>query len=182
MPPKNDEIMSKISYDLSKIKAVVFDVDGVLSTSTIPLGDNGVPRRTVNTKDGFAMQLAIKRGLRLAIITGAASPGITERFQGLGITDIFTGVGIKLPVFKEWVERQGLQPDEVAYAGDDVPDYECMLYAGLSVAPSDAAVDILDIAGYISPVTGGNGVARDILEEVMRAKGIWAMTDKAFGW
>lgn len=174
--------MSKISYDLTKIKAVVFDVDGVLSTSTIPLGDNGVPRRTVNTKDGFAMQLAVRRGLKLAIITGAVSPGITERFEGLGIKEIFTGVGMKLPVFKEWIGRHGLSPEEVIYAGDDVPDYECMLYAGLSVAPADAAVDILDIAGYVSPVTGGNGVARDILEEVMRANKIWAFTDRAFGW
>ncbi|MDE5979119.1 MAG: HAD hydrolase-like protein [Muribaculaceae bacterium] len=174
--------MSKISYDLSKIKAIVFDVDGVLATSTIPLGDNGVPRRTVNTKDGFAMQLAVKRGLRLAIITGAVSPGITERFEGLGITEIFTGVGMKLPVFKEWIERNGLTPEEVVYVGDDIPDYECMRYAGLAVAPSDAAVDVLEIAGYISPVTGGHGVARDILEEVMRAQGIWALSDRAFGW
>ena len=169
--------MSKVSYDLSKIKAVVFDVDGVLSTSTIPLGDNGVPRRTVNTKDGFAMQLAVKRGLRLAIITGAVSPGITERFEGLGITEIFTGVGMKLPVFKEWIERNGLTAEEVVYVGDDIPDY-----AGLAVAPSDAAVDVQEIAGYISPVAGGHGVARDILEEVMRSKGVWALSDKAFGW
>lgn len=174
--------MSKISYDLKKIKAVAFDVDGVLSTSTIPLGDNGVPRRTVNTKDGFAMQLAVKRGLRLAIITGAVSPGISERYEGLGITEIFTGVGMKLPVFREWMARHGLHPDEVAYVGDDVPDYECMREAGLAVAPADAAPDIMQIAGYVSPATGGNGVARDLLEELMRAQGIWAMSDKAFGW
>ena len=174
--------MSKIAYDLTKIKGVVFDVDGVLSTSTIPLGDNGVPRRTVNTKDGFAMQLAVKRGIRLAIITGAVSPGITERFEGLGITETYTGVGMKLPVFKAWIEGHGLRPEEVAYVGDDIPDYECMRHCGLAVAPADAAVDILDIAGYVSPATGGNGVARDLLEEVMRANGIWALTDKAFGW
>lgn len=174
--------MSKIAYDLTRIKGVVFDVDGVLSTSTIPLGDNGVPRRTVNTKDGFAMQLAVKRGMKLAIITGAASPGITERFEGLGITDIYTGVGMKLPVFKDWIEGHGLHPDEVAYVGDDIPDYECMSHSGLAVAPADAAVDILEIAGYVSPVTGGNGVARDLLEEIMRANGTWALTDRAFGW
>ena len=83
--------MSKVSYDLSKIKAIVFDVDGVLATSTIPLGDNGVPRRTVNTKDGFAMQLAVKRGLKLAIITGAVSPGITERFEAWSDRDFHRG-------------------------------------------------------------------------------------------
>lgn len=174
--------MSKILYDLQKIKGVVFDVDGVLSTSTIPLGDNGVPRRTVNTKDGFAMQLAVKRGLRMAIITGAVSPGIQERYEGLGITEIYSGVGMKLPVFEEWLSRNGLAPEEVAYVGDDVPDYECMKHAGLAVAPADAAADILGIAGYVSPVTGGNGVARDLLEEILRAQGRWALSDKAFGW
>ena len=107
---------------------------------------------------------------------------ITERFEGLGITEIFTGVGMKLPVFKEWIERNGLTAEEVVYVGDDIPDYECMLYAGLAVAPSDAAVDVQEIAGYISPVAGGHGVARDILEEVMRSKGVWALSDKAFGW
>jgi 3-deoxy-D-manno-octulosonate 8-phosphate phosphatase (KDO 8-P phosphatase) len=174
--------MSKIAYDLRKIKAVVFDVDGVLSTSTIPLGDNGVPRRTVNTKDGFAMQLAVKRGLHLAIITGAVSPGINERYQGLGINEIYTGVGMKLPVFRDFIDKHGLNREEVVYVGDDVPDYECMLHAGLAVAPSDASVDILRIAGYTSTLTGGNGVAREVLEEILRAQGRWALSDKAFGW
>lgn len=174
--------MSKIPYDLKQIKAVVFDVDGVLSTSTIPLGDNGVPRRTVNTKDGFAMQLAVKRGLKLAIITGAVSPGIEERYRNLGITDIHCGAGMKLPIFMQWMERNGFSPSEVAYVGDDVPDYECMKLAGLAVAPSDCAADIMRIADYISPVTGGNGVARDLLEEILRAQECWALSDKAFGW
>ena len=155
--------MSKIAYDLSKIKAIAFDVDGVLSTSTIPLGDNGIPRRTVNIKDGYALQLAVKRGIKVAIITGAVSPGITERFEGLGVKDIFCGAGWK-------------------HLGDHIPDYECMVHCGLAVAPADAAADILRIAGYISPVNGGCGVARDLLEELLRAQGKWALDDKAFGW
>lgn len=174
--------MSKIAYDLTKIKAIAFDVDGVLSTSTIPLGDNGIPRRTVNIKDGYAIQLAVKRGLRIAIITGAVSPGITERFEGLGVRDIFCGAGMKLPIFKEWIAKNKLSVEEVAFVGDDIPDYECMLHAGLSVAPADAATDILNIAKYISPLTGGSGVARDLLEEVLRAQEKWALDDKAFGW
>lgn len=174
--------MSKIAYELTKLRAVVFDIDGVLSTSTIPLADDGIPRRTVNTKDGFAMQLAVRRGLKLAIITGAVSPGIEQRYAALGVRDIFTGVGVKLPVLKEWMELNGLQPEEVAYVGDDIPDYECLKYAGLGVAPRDAAEDILTIADYISPVAGGNGVARDLLEEILKASGKWALSDKAFGW
>lgn len=174
--------MSKIPYDLTLIKAIVFDVDGVLSTSTIPLGDNGVPRRTVNTKDGYAMQLAVKKGLKLAIITGAVSPGIQERFNKLGIQDIYSGASMKLPVLKKWMELKRLNPDEVIYIGDDVPDFECMRYVALSIAPADAAIDILRIAKYISPTTGGNGVAREVLEEVLKARGLWALDEKAFGW
>lgn len=174
--------MSKIAYDLRKIRAIAFDVDGVLSTSTIPLGDNGVPRRSVNTKDGYAIQLAVKKGLFISIITGAVSPGIVERYEGLGIKDIYAGASIKLPVLKQWMSQHGLNYDEIAYVGDDVPDYECMRFVGLSVAPSDAAQDILGIAKYISPITGGNGVARDLIEEILRAQGQWALTGKAFGW
>lgn len=174
--------MSKIAYDLKQIKAVVFDVDGVLSCSTIPLGDNGIPRRTVNIKDGYAIQLAVKRGLKIAIITGAVSPGVNERYQGLGVKDIFCGASQKLPVLRKWMEENGLNTPEVAYVGDDIPDYECMKYVGLAVAPSDAAVEIAQIAGYNSPVEGGHGVARDILEEIMRTQGIWALNADAFGW
>ena len=134
--------MSKIAYDLKKIRAIAFDVDGVLSTSTIPLGDNGVPRRSVNTKDGYALQLAVKKGLFISIITGAVSPGIVERYEGLGIKDIYTGASMKLLVLKQWMSQHGLNYDEIAYVGDDVPDYECMRFVGLSVAPRDAAQDI----------------------------------------
>ena len=174
--------MSKTAYDLTKIKGIAFDVDGVLSTSTIPLGDNGVPRRTVNTKDGYALQFAMKQGLAVTIITGAVSPGIEERYRGLGIKEIFSGAGMKLPVLRQWMQQHNLSAEEVCYVGDDIPDYECMKFAGLSVAPADAVPDILEIAGYISPVAGGLGVARDILEQIMRAQGKWALSDKAFGW
>ena len=118
--------MSKIAYDLSKIKAIAFDVDGVLSTSTIPLGDNGIPRRTVNIKDGYALQLAVKRGIKVAIITGAVSPGITERFEGLGVKDIFCGAGMKLPIFREWMARNKVTPEETAYGGRYPED--CRIY------------------------------------------------------
>lgn len=174
--------MSKIPYDLTKIKAVVFDIDGVLSTSTIFLGDDGVPRRSVNTKDGYAMQLAVKKGIKLAIITGAVSPGIKERYSKLGLRDIYTGASMKLPVLKKWMFLNRLNPDEVVYVGDDVPDFECMRHVALSVAPADAATDILRIAKYISPLTGGNGVARELLEEILKANNLWSLDESAFGW
>lgn len=176
--------MSKVDYDLTQIKAIAFDVDGVLSPSTIPLGSDGVPMRMVNIKDGFALQLAVKRGYRIAIISGADSPAVTARFRALGIEDIFMKCTMKLEVFRRWIVDNGLRQEHVAFVGDDLPDYEPMEYAGLSVAPSDAAEEIKELATYISPVKGGYGVARDILEEIMKAQDNWATSknQKAFGW
>ena len=174
--------MSRINYDLKKIKGIAFDVDGVLSPSTIPLGCDGVPSRMVNIKDGYALQLAVKHGYRIAIITGADSEAVRTRFAALGIADIYMRASVKLPILQEWMEKYGFHPEEVAFAGDDIPDYEALRYVGLSVAPSDAAVDIKAIAGYISPVAGGCGVGRDLLEQIMKANGEWLSSAKAFGW
>lgn len=174
--------MSSINYDLKRISAVVFDVDGVLSPSTIPMGTDGVPRRMANIKDGYAMQLAVKCGVKLAIITGAATEAVRVRYNSLGITDVFVGAGHKAPVLEKWMSDNHLSPDEVAYVGDDVPDFEPMRIVGLRVAPADAAWDIKQIANYISHVNGGYGVARDVLEQLLRAKGLWVLDEKAFGW
>ena len=174
--------MSKIAYDLTKIKAIAFDVDGVLSPSCIPLGADGMPQRMVNIKDGYALQLAVKCGLKLAIITGADTESIKIRYQALGIKDIYLKAGNKIDVLNEWMNRHGLTAEETAFVGDDIPDYQPMLSVGLSVASKDAATDIKDIATYISPVEGGMGVARDLLEEVLKAQGLWMHHAKAFGW
>lgn len=174
--------MSSIDYDLKRIRAVAFDVDGVLSPSTIPTSPEGEPLRMVNIKDGYALQLAVKCGLKICIITGAKSRGIEVRYGSLGITDIFSGAAQKLEVLTGWMERNSLTPEEVAFVGDDVPDYQPMKHVGLSVAPADAAADILAIARYISPVNGGYGVARDLLEQILRAQGHWMSQAKAFGW
>ncbi|MDE6265759.1 MAG: HAD hydrolase family protein [Muribaculaceae bacterium] len=174
--------MSRINYPLTEIRAIAFDVDGVLSPSTIPLGPDGIPSRMVNIKDGYALQLAVKQGYKIAIITGADTPAIRVRFNALGIKDVILKASHKLPILKEWMKTNGLQPNEVAFVGDDIPDMECMRHVGLSVAPQDAADDILETACYISPRNGGYGVARDLLEQIMRAKGEWLQSEKAFGW
>lgn len=134
--------MSSINYDLTRIRAIAFDVDGVLSPSVIPLAPDGTPLRMANIKDGYAIQLAVKHGLRLAIITGAAVPAVEVRFQALGIEDIYLGAGMKLPIFEEWMQRYGLTADQVAYCGDDIPDLQVMQRAGLAVAPADAAHEV----------------------------------------
>ncbi len=174
--------MSKIAYDLKEIRAIVFDVDGVLSPSTVLMGRDGVPRRMVNIKDGYAIQYGVRTGLKMAIITGADSAGIIKRYNALGVRDVFTQVSMKLRVLQRWMMANGFSPDQVAYVGDDIPDYECMQFVGLSVAPADAASDIRMIAKYISPVEGGYGVARDLIEEVLRAQERWNMGEDAFGW
>ena len=105
--------MSAIDYDLKKIRGVALDVDGVLSPSTIPLGSDGMPRRMVNIKDGYALQLAVKRGVKIAIITGGTSDAIVLRYRALGIADIYQGAGHKLPVLEEWMQKEGLTADGV---------------------------------------------------------------------
>lgn len=171
-----------IDYDLTKIKALVFDVDGVLSDTTMSMDSNGIPMRTVNTKDGYAIQLAVKLGLHIVILTGGNSPSIAKRYEGLGVKEVHLSAGVKIEKFREVTERLGLKEDEVLYMGDDIPDYEVMQVCGLPCCPSDAVAEIQQTARYVSPYSGGKGCARDVIEQVLRAQGLWKMDKVAFGW
>ncbi|MDE6311779.1 MAG: HAD hydrolase family protein [Muribaculaceae bacterium] len=166
--------MSKIAYDLSKMRAVVFDIDGVLSPATVSLGENGIPCRMANLRDGYAMQRAIQTGtLDLCIISSADAPGLRERFRNLGVKDIYLNAGDKFEILKYWMERRGYLPEETAYVGDDIPDLSCMRYVGLPVAPSDAAPECRDAARYITKAAGGYGVARELLEQILKVRRVW---------
>ena len=171
-----------IGYDLKKIRAIIFDVDGVLSQSTITMGADGIPVRTANIKDGYAIQLAVKLGLHLAIITGANIESIRRRYEYLGMTDIFIGCGMKIKTYEEFLSRYGLCDDEVMYMGDDVPDLEVMRRVGCPVCPHDACVEVRQASIYISHLDGGHGCARDVIEQTLRAQGLWQMNATAFGW
>lgn len=173
--------MSNINYDLKKIKGFIFDVDGVLSRDVIPLHPNGDPMRTVNIKDGYALQLAVKKGYHIAIITGGYTDSVKIRFERLGVKHIYMRSSIKMKDYNDFMERTGLCPEEVLYAGDDIPDYEVMKLVGLPVAPADAAPEIKQIACYISSKNGGEGIARDVIEQTMKVQGTW-LTGDAFGW
>lgn len=168
--------------DLTQIKGIAFDVDGVLSPSTIPMGADGMPCRMLNIKDGYAIQLAVKKGLKIAIISGGRSEAVELRYKSLGVTDIYMGAAFKLPLFEQWLKDVGLDVSEVIFVGDDIPDIHTMQAAGLSVAPADAACQVKEIADYVSPCDGGRGVARDIIEKVLTAQGKWMDDDHAFGW
>lgn len=171
-----------VNYDLKKIKAIIFDVDGVLSAETITLHPNGEPMRTVNIKDGYAIQLAMKLGLRIVILTGGTTESVRMRYERLGVEDIYMGCAVKLKTYDEFLARYGLTDEEVMYMGDDVPDYEIMQRVGCPVCPADACPEIKAVSLYISDKQGGYGCGRDVIEQVLRAQGKWQMNAKAFGW
>ena len=171
-----------INYDLKKVRAVIFDIDGVLSANTITLHPEGEPMRTVNIKDGYAMQLAVKQGLRIAIMTGADVKSIRMRYEKLGVKDIFTGCSVKIQVYQKFLADNALSDEEVIFVGDDIPDYEVMSRCGCPCCPADACPDIKIVSRYVSNQNGGYGVGRDILEQVLRAQGKWLADKKAFGW
>ena len=173
--------MSSINHDLSKIKSFIFDIDGVLSPNSIPMSPEGEPMRMVNIKDGFAINLAVKCGYGVAIITGADTENIRKRFSRLGVKHIYMKSSIKIHDLNDYMQQTGYKPEEIMYSGDDLPDYHVMKTVGLAVAPADAAHEIRSIAQYISHCKGGDGVARDVIEQVMKAQGTW-MGEEAFGW
>jgi 3-deoxy-D-manno-octulosonate 8-phosphate phosphatase (KDO 8-P phosphatase) len=171
-----------INYDLTKIKAIIFDIDGVLSCETITLSSEGVPLRTVNIKDGYAIQLAMKLGLRIAIMTGAKVPSVRVRYEGLGVEDVYLGCAVKIETYNQFLAKYGLRDEEIMYMGDDIPDLEIMRRAGCAVCPKDACPEIKEVSVYVSDRLGGHGCGRDVIEQVLRAQGKWVMNAKAFGW
>ncbi len=173
--------MSNFKEELRKVKAFAFDVDGVLSSQTMPLHPSGEPMRTVNIKDGYALQLAVKKGYPIAIITGGKTEAVKMRFKSLGITDIYLGSYIKKDNFDDFVYKYSLDPENVLYMGDDLPDYEVMSMVGFPTCPADAVTEIKQISKYISNLNGGDGCVRDIIEQVLRLHNKW-MDGDAFQW
>ena len=171
-----------INYDLRKIRALIFDVDGVLSRQTISLHPNGEPMRTVNIKDGYALQHAVKCGMTMAIISGAKTEAVRKRYEGLGLKDIVLGAAVKIQAYEELLAKHGLTDEEVLYMGDDIPDFEIMRRVGVPCCPSDAAQEIKEISLYVSPCKGGEGCGRDVIEQVLKVQGKWMHDDTAFGW
>ena len=171
-----------INYDLSKIRVVIFDVDGVLSSETIVLSAEGEPLRTVNIKDGYAIQLAVKMGLRIAIMTGGNTEAIRLRYDRLGVEDIYMGCAVKIKTYDAFLKKYGLTDEEIMYMGDDIPDLEIMRRVGCAVCPKDACAEVQKESVYVSDRKGGFGCGRDVIEQILRAQGKWLANEKAFGW
>jgi len=175
-------MVGMINYDLQKIRAIVLDVDGVLSAQTITLASDGEPLRTVNIKDGYAIQLACKQELRIGIITGGDTQAVRLRYERLGVKDLYMKTAVKLTAYEDFIEKYGLRDEEVMYMGDDVPDFEVMTRCGCPCCPADACAEIKNVSLYVSHYPGGQGCVRDIIEQTMRAQNKWMNTAKAFGW
>lgn len=166
--------MGNFKEDIARTEAFVFDVDGVFTDGNImPLAD-GDYLRAYNAKDGYAVSYAVKQGYKIFIVTGGRGDILHKRFSYLGVTELHLHVSDKIAVLQEIMERHGLDPENVVFMGDDIPDLECMREVGIPVCPADAAPEVVEASRYVSQFAGGAGAVRDIVEQVLRARGDWA--------
>lgn len=156
------------------IKVFVFDIDGVLTNGQLLLSEDGAMLRSMNIKDGFALQWAVKQGYEIVIISGGRSEAAKHRLEKLGIEKVFIGVSDKITLLRQLMADNNWPKDSVLYMGDDIPDLDCLKSAGLASCPADAAPEVLKICPYISLYNGGQGAVRDVLEKVMKLQGHWS--------
>ncbi len=173
--------MANYREKLPKINTFVFDYDGVLTNGQIIALPTGEALRVSNVKDGYALQLAVKKNYKVVIISGGNAVSTMRRLEALKIVDVFLSVENKIAVFDKYLKDNNLTPETVLYMGDDIPDYPVMKIAGVSACPADAAEEVKSIADYISHLKGGEGCARDIIEQVLKVQGKW-MNDDAYHW
>lgn len=165
--------MSDFLKQLAKAEAFIFDVDGVLTDGTVIVTEDGHMLRNMSIKDGFVLQLAVKLGLKIAIITGGKSQGVIKRLQGLGIEDVFAGVSDKIEVLDKYLSDNQINPKYCVYMGDDIPDLQILSRVGLSTCPANAVPEVLEASAYVSPFEGGKGCVRDVIEKSLKLKGLW---------
>lgn len=158
---------------LANINTLIFDVDGVLTNGIVTVMPGGELVRQMNIKDGYALKTAVNAGLKICIISGGKNEGVRNRLQNLGIQDIYLGAHDKIEQFHELVDMYNLNPDHVLYMGDDIPDYPVMKLVGMPCCPNDAAPEIQQISKYISDKKGGEGCARDVIEQILKVQGKW---------
>lgn len=156
-----------------QIKALVFDMDGVLTDGSLMILPGNEFVRTMNIKDGYALQLAVKKGYHVIVISGSVSKACAERFEYLGIRNIYMKVKDKEEVLAQFILSNNLKWEEVLFMGDDIPDLEVMKLVGLPCCPADAVADIKVVSKFISGIPGGNGCVREVIEKIMRLNNHW---------
>ena len=165
--------MADFKEELKKVKAFVFDVDGVLSKDVLTVGRTGVLNRTANVKDGFVLRHAIKMGYPVAIITGGVSNRLKLRYKQLGVKHYYQGVRDKVKSLNDFLEKNDIKAENVLFMGDDLVDFRIMKEVGIPTCPADAVSDIIAISDYVSDKNGGEGCVRDVIEQTLREHGKW---------
>ena len=166
--------MGNFKEDIARVEAFVFDVDGVMTDGgIIPTAEGDFIRR-YNAKDGYALAYAVKLGYKVCIITGGRGKTLENRLRMLGIRRYYIDCMDKITTIRNYFAEEGIDPARVIYMGDDIPDLECMREVGIPVCPADAAAEVLEVSRYVSEFNGGQGAVRDIIEQVLRARGDWA--------
>lgn len=169
--------MQNYKQKLRNLSTLLFDMDGVFTDGIVWLMPDGEQVRTANVKDGYVIQLAVKKGFRIAVFTGGNSEAVRKRFEGLGVTDVFLGCNDKLEVFDAYMKKHQLKSEEVLYMADDIVDLRVLKAAGVSVCPSDAADEVKAVCDYVSHRAGGKGCVRDIVEQTLKVQGKWMDVD-----
>ncbi len=166
---------------LSKFKNIsclVLDVDGVLTDGRLLVTESGEFLRSFNVKDGYAIKLAVKKGLQLWVISGGTSEGVRIRMEGLGISEVHLGISDKLSLLQKLAADYNTPNGKILFVGDDIPDMHAMQWVGLSACPADAVEEIKQISDFVSPYKGGEGMIRDLLEKILKLQGRWAEDQK----
>ena len=158
---------------MNQIDTFIFDVDGVLTDSSVHVTELGEMQRIMNIRDGFAMKAALESDYNVFIISGGNNAGVKIRLQNLGLTEIHLASPNKVETFKNLLSKHKINPENVLYMGDDIPDYHVMQLVGLPTCPQDAVPEIKAISNYISHVNGGRGAVRDVVEQVMKVQEKW---------
>lgn len=169
--------MGFFKEDIANIRAFVFDVDGVLSAGQILINESGELLRSTNTKDGFALQFAIRQGFPVGIITGGNSTAVVTRYSNLGVEHIYLKSKNKVKDLTDFIQKTGIPANQILYMGDDIPDLKVMQMVGMPTCPKDAVAQIKEIAAYISQQNGGQGCVRDVIEQTLRSQNKWELTD-----
>ena len=166
--------MGNFKEDVARVEAFVFDVDGVMTDGGIIPTPEGDFIRRYNAKDGYAIAYALREGFKVCVISGGRGKMLENRLTMLGVTKMYLNCMNKVEALEEFLAENDLDRQSVIYMGDDIPDLECMMRVGIPVCPADAAMEVVEASRYVSEYNGGHGAVRDIVEQVLRAKGCWA--------
>lgn len=166
--------MGNFKEDIARVEAFVFDVDGVMTDGGIIPTPEGDFIRRYNAKDGYAIAYALREGFKVCVISGGRGKMLENRLTMLGVTKMYLNCMNKVEALEEFLAENDLDRQSVIYMGDDIPDLECMMRVGIPVCPADAAMEVVEVSRYVSEYNGGHGAVRDIVEQVLRAKGCWA--------